>query len=71
MNAVAYLLEASCVLVKVLYYLFSGCFMVPIPGWDQPHVVSIRSIEDCLKVQALVHKGAKSAVVIGGGVMGL
>ncbi len=56
---------------KLIYALGARCFMVPIPGWDQPHVVSIRSIEDCLKVQALVNKGAKSAVVIGGGVMGL
>jgi NAD(P)H-nitrite reductase large subunit len=56
---------------KLIYALGARCFMVPIPGWDQPHVVSIRSIEDCLKVQALVNNGAKSAVVIGGGVMGL
>lgn len=56
---------------KLIYALGARCFMVPIPGWDQPYVVSIRSIEDCLKVQALVNKGAKSAVVIGGGVMGL
>lgn len=45
--------------------------MVPIPGWEREHVVSIRSIADCKKVQALVARGAKTAVVIGGGVMGL
>ena len=44
--------------------------MVPIPGAEKPHVVSIRSIADCQKAQAIA-KNAKKAVVIGGGVMGL
>ena len=56
---------------KLIYALGARCFMVPIPGWEQEHVVSIRSIADCKKVQALVNAGAKTAVVIGGGVMGL
>lgn len=56
---------------KLIYALGARCFMVPIPGWEQEHVVSIRSIADCKKVQAMVAKGAKTAVVIGGGVMGL
>lgn len=56
---------------KLIYALGARCFMVPIPGWEQEHVVSIRSIADCKKVQALVARGAKTAVVIGGGVMGL
>lgn len=56
---------------KLIYALGARCFMVPIPGWEQEHVVSIRSIADCKKVQAMVTKGAKTAVVIGGGVMGL
>ena len=56
---------------KLIYALGARCFMAPIPGWEQEHVVSIRSIADCKKVQALVNAGAKTAVVIGGGVMGL
>ncbi|MCM1150292.1 MAG: FAD-dependent oxidoreductase [Butyricicoccus sp.] len=56
---------------KLVYALGARCFMVPIPSWEQEHVVSIRSIADCKKVQAMVAKGAKTAVVIGGGVMGL
>ena len=56
---------------KLIYALGARCFVAPIPGSDLKHVVSIRSIEDCRRVQAIVAGGAKSAVVIGGGVMGL
>ena len=56
---------------KLIYALGARCFVVPIPGADKTHVISIRSIADCEKVQALAAKGAKRAVVIGGGVMGL
>ena len=55
---------------KLIYALGARCFVVPIPGADKPHVVSVRSIADCEKVQS-VAKGAARAVVIGGGVMGL
>lgn len=55
---------------KLIYALGARCFVAPIPGSDQPHVVSIRSIADCMKVQDLA-KDAKHAVIIGGGVMGL
>ena len=56
---------------KLIYALGARCFMAPIPGFDQDHVVSIRSIADCQKVQEMVKNGAKTAVVIGGGIMGL
>ena len=55
---------------KLIYALGARCFVAPIPGSDQDHVVSVRSVADCEKVQALA-KSAKQAVVIGGGVMGL
>ncbi len=55
---------------KLIYALGARCFVVPIPGADKPHVVSVRSVADCAKVQS-VAKGATRAVVIGGGVMGL
>ena len=55
---------------KLIYALGARCFVVPIPGADKPHVVSVRSVADCEKVQAIA-KGAKRAVIIGGGVMGL
>ncbi|MBQ9721763.1 MAG: NAD(P)/FAD-dependent oxidoreductase, partial [Oscillospiraceae bacterium] len=56
---------------KLIYALVARCFVLPIPGADKPHVVSIRSIADCRKAQEIVAMGAKKAVVIGGGVMGL
>ena len=55
---------------KLIYALGARCFTAPIPGADKPHVVSVRSIADCEKVQTLA-KNARKAVVIGGGVMGL
>ena len=45
-------------------------FVAPIPGADKSHVVSVRSVADCEKVQS-VAKDAKRAVIIGGGVIGL
>ena len=55
---------------KLIYALGARCFVVPIPGADKPHVVSIRSIADCERAQAIVReKNVKQAVVIGGGVM--
>ena len=56
---------------KLIYCLGARCFVAPIPGADQPHVVSIRSIADCERVQEIVADGATKAVVIGGGIMGM
>lgn len=55
---------------KLIYALGAHCFIPPFPGADQPHVVAIRSIADAGRVRALLD-GAKNAVVIGGGVLGL
>ncbi|MBQ2412259.1 MAG: FAD-dependent oxidoreductase, partial [Anaerotignum sp.] len=55
---------------KCVYALGSSSFIPPFKGKDLPEVVSIRGIKDVEKVNALA-KGAKNAVVIGGGVLGL
>ncbi len=56
---------------KCVYALGAACFIPPMPGVDLPGVVAIRSIADVEKVSALLSGGAKRAVVIGGGVLGL
>ena len=56
---------------KCVYALGSSSFIPPFKGKDLPEVVSIRGIKDVEKVNALVKEGAKNAVVIGGGVLGL
>lgn len=55
---------------KLIYALGARCFLPPIPGGDQPHVVTIRTVEDARRVRALIRAG-EDAVVIGGGVLGL
>ena len=55
---------------KLIYALGARCFLPPIPGGDQPHVVTIRTVEDARRVRALI-KAGEDAVVIGGGVLGL
>ncbi|MDO4531419.1 MAG: FAD-dependent oxidoreductase, partial [Bacillota bacterium] len=55
---------------KCIYALGSSSFIPPFKGKELPEVVSIRSIRDVEKVNELA-KGAKNAVVIGGGVLGL
>lgn len=55
---------------KCVYALGSSSFIPPIPGRELPQVVSIRSIKDVEKINELAET-AKSAVVIGGGVLGL
>ncbi len=55
---------------KCVYALGSHSFIPPFRGKELPEVVSIRSIKDVEKVHGLA-KGAKNAVVIGGGVLGL
>ena len=56
---------------KCVYALGSSSFIPPFKGKDLPEVVSIRGIKDVEKVNALVKEGAKNAIVIGGGVLGL
>ena len=55
---------------KLIYALGARCFIPPFAGNDHPHVVAIRNVEDAARVRELA-KTAKSAVVIGGGVLGL
>lgn len=48
----------------------SECFIPPIPGIDGPQVTAIRRLGDVKKISEQL-EGASSAVVIGGGVLGL
>ncbi len=56
---------------KCVYALGAECFIPPIPGVNLPEVVAIRSLADVEKVNVLLQSGIKSAIVIGGGVLGL
>lgn len=55
---------------KLIYALGARCFLPPIPGSDQPHVVTIRTVDDARRVRSFIGAG-EDAVVIGGGVLGL
>lgn len=55
---------------KCVYALGSSSFVPPIKGVDLPEVVTIHTADDVAKLTRLL-KRAKSAVVIGGGVLGL
>ncbi|MGN0779637.1 MAG: FAD-dependent oxidoreductase [Aristaeellaceae bacterium] len=55
---------------KLVYALGARCFLPPIPGSEQTHVVTIRTIQDAQRVRELT-KQTREAVVIGGGVLGL
>ncbi len=55
---------------KLIYALGSECFVPPVKGSTLPEAVTIRRLDDVRKVEALM-KQARSAVVIGGGVLGL
>jgi NADH oxidase (H2O2-forming) len=46
-------------------------FMPPIKGREKQGILSLRSIEDGEKIQAAVNEGAKSAVIMGAGLIGL
>jgi len=55
---------------KLIYALGAESFIPPIPGADKPEVVSIRHVEDLVKISKLLDL-VKNVVVIGGGVLGL
>lgn len=55
---------------KLIYALGARCFIPSFEGNARPSVVAIRNVEDASRVRELA-KAAKSAVVIGGGVLGL
>ena len=46
-------------------------FMPPIKGREKPGILSLRDIEDGEKIDAAVEAGAKSAVIMGAGLIGL
>lgn len=55
---------------KLIYALGARCFIPAFEGSDSDKVVAIRTAEDAARVRELA-KNARSAVVIGGGVLGL
>lgn len=55
---------------KCIYALGSECFIPPIPGHEKPQVIAVRRLADTEKIRALLPETG-SAVVIGGGVLGL
>jgi NADH oxidase (H2O2-forming) len=46
-------------------------FMPPIKGREKQGILSLRTLEDGEKIQAVVKAGAKSAVIMGAGLIGL
>ena len=55
---------------RLIYALGSECFIPPITGSGLPEVAAIRRLDDVRRVEKLM-KQSRSAVVIGGGVLGL
>lgn len=55
---------------KLIYALGARCFIPAFSGSDRPNVIAVRTAEDARRVRELA-RTAKSAVVIGGGVLGL
>ena len=55
---------------KLIYALGAECFIPPIPGAKQDHVMNIRGMDDVLQLQKILNQ-VQTAVVIGGGVLGL
>ena len=55
---------------KLIYALGARCFIPAFEGSDSDKVVAVRSAEDAARVRELA-KTAKTAAVIGGGVLGL
>lgn len=56
---------------KLIYATGAECFVPPFSGHDKPGVLTIRHLWDSAKMQNYIDGGAKKAVVIGGGVLGL
>ena len=55
---------------KLIYALGARCFIPPFEGHDRGNVIAVRTVKDTQRVRELA-RSAKSAVVIGGGVLGL
>ncbi len=45
-------------------------FVPPIPGIDAPYVFAFRTLDDCARIRAAA-EGARTAIVLGGGLLGL
>lgn len=56
---------------KLIYAAGAECFVPPFKGKEKNGVITIRHISDSKKVMERIKNGAKKAVVIGGGVLGL
>lgn len=56
---------------KLIYATGAECFVPPFEGHDKPGVLTIRHLWDSQELQKRIGGGAKKAVVIGGGVLGL
>ncbi|WP_077611472.1 FAD-dependent oxidoreductase [Clostridium sp. Marseille-P2415] len=55
---------------KCIYALGSECFIPPIQGHERNEVIAIRRLSDTEKINSLLPE-SRSAVIIGGGVLGL
>ena len=56
---------------KLIYAIGAECFVPPFEGYDKPGVITVRHLQDSRELQKRIDGGAKKAVVIGGGVLGL
>lgn len=56
---------------KLICATGAECFIPPFPGHDKPGVITIRHLSDVKDLKVRLEQGAKTAVVIGGGVLGL
>jgi NAD(P)H-nitrite reductase large subunit len=56
---------------KLIYATGAECFVPPFLGHDKKGVITIRHLWDSRELQSYLDAGAKNAVVIGGGVLGL
>lgn len=55
---------------KLIYALGARCFIPPFEGSDRANVIAVRTADDAARVRDIA-RTAKTAVVIGGGVLGL
>lgn len=55
---------------KLVYALGARCFIPPFKGSDRANVIAVRTMADAQRVRELA-KSARTAAVIGGGVLGL
>ena len=58
------------VYTKLIYALGAECFIPPIKGAGQEHVVAVRRLDDVMKIISLLPE-TRNVCVIGGGVLGL